>query len=193
MPLLFDNYDGTEKIKEIINIKIREIDSHSHTTWSQLNERVKSEFPHYTVLDHSYSQFPSYLLEILLDEKIINEIRVTKSIILNISLLSSYYTIYFQDYININKPKEKFKSHSIIHSIAYFNCCIDVVSLENALRLKKLVESYFTKYIFIDHRPLFDYKILGGVKYGDFPGDCKEYSLFEFLFDNVSLPNVILE
>lgn len=195
MPHIFNEYNGYYKLKEILKAKIDNISAQKNTKWSILVEDVKKHFPTYKVFDYGYLQFPNYILVIELCIHENNRIVITKSIILNISLLVNYYTIFFEDLIKLKGDADNSNGIKDTHfQMIYFNSCIEEECLENANQLKKIVAQFFNEHSFLEHRQLFENKVLGSKSYGNEFSSTNEAScLYELLFSNDQIPDRILE
>lgn len=195
MPFLYEEYDGYKMFKEKLEKKVNQILAKENTSWVRLVENVRQKFSLKPIFDYSYLQFPSYIMNLELKKNDSKEIEYTKSLVLNISLLVNYYTLFFEDIVKVKKGiDEKGLQNSPYFRIVYFNKCIDKDCFEIAYIIKKISEEVFEEYKFIQHDLLLNNKVQGGNIYGDMRNEeFKEYSLYEYLFSNDSYPNIILD
>ena len=194
LPQIAHEHKGYADIKNRIAVKVNEIIENKKTRWTTLIEDIKKAYPYLQVSDFGHLQFPNYLVSIEVEKNETKQITYTKSLVLCISLLVDYYTVYFEDLVRI-KDKEEGYDHagSLNYDVVYFNSCKERDCFEKGYLLKKLAGQAFSTKKFVDHKILYDYKILGGAKYGDEYNSLNESTIFQFLFNNDELPSEILD
>jgi hypothetical protein len=166
-----------EKINQIINKKLPK------PCYSLMTE-VKKLFKDKIVIKGLERQFPSYGMTIMLNETTQNNIRSQTCITLKISLLTNYYTVFFEEFNwFLNFPASKVTNTPTLFQIfSSSNPAIDPTVLYSN-SLKKIIEENFPNHEFIDHKLLFNKKIEYGFPYQLISNE-KSFPLFAYLFDN---------
>jgi hypothetical protein len=131
--------------------------------------------------NYSFIQFPS-LIAVAEKPTEHGNILATSSFVLCVSLLTPYYTYFFQ-YGHSIKSIVNFNKITFFKNGQFdtFKFSVDVTKIDDA------VKKYFPNYQFIDHYYLMVNNIIGGVPYGksDNYADGKTpYSLYQFLFNS---------
>lgn len=187
-PALYKDYKGQEELKEIIENKIKKIQNHEISPWNTLVKSLKSEIKDYRVQDLSFHQFPSYSLHIYLDAIELNDIlKINQTIVLCLSLLVPYYTIFIESHQIISAYNERQNSNRplrnrIIHAkptgisgISYFNKITSFI--------KELIHKLYPGYEYVNYKTLFEYKIIGGFPYGmSLEFSNKQFTIYDYLF-----------
>jgi hypothetical protein len=186
MPAVFAEYPGYKKLEEIVEKKIDEVSNNIKTPWYFLIEDIKTKFVKYSLFDEGFHQFPSYYAKIEIERSKDGGKEFSRTVIINISLLTDYYTIYFEDFFKYSLYKDnKFGiSRPPTMKIVYCKSCLEKYFLDFIDSLKSVIKQHFPKKEFIDHSILFDHEVDGGTVYGKMleyvPG--KNYSIYEYLF-----------
>jgi hypothetical protein len=185
IPSVKSIYGGDQKIKGIVEKKINQILTKEETVWSSFVQKLEETYSQ-RVFDMGYHQFPSYIATIELDKSENELFQFTQKLVLNISLLCSHYTIYFEDRFVFHYSKTGTLSSNLT---TFFTGKSKEVGTEKADvdSIKKTVELFFPDHSFVDHKTLFDYKLSSGLPYSfsheDYL-DFKSYPLYSFLFDS---------
>jgi hypothetical protein len=137
-----------------------------------------------TIIKGLERQFPSYGMTIMLNDQTSNNICSQTSITLKISLLTNYYTVFFEEFNwFLNFPKYKATNRPILFRIfSSANPSIDQKNLYFS-SLQKIIEEHFPTHKFIEHRLLLNKKIEYGFPYQLITHE-KSFPLFAYLFDN---------
>lgn len=92
-----DYYSGFGKLKELIKNKIKLIEN-KNTPSTTIEHQLIEVFPNDKVINCDYFMFPNYLFKIVLQtHNIQSDFKAEESIIINISLLCDYYTIFLEN------------------------------------------------------------------------------------------------
>lgn len=92
-----DYYSGFGKLKELIKNKIKLIEN-KNTPSTIIEHQLIEVFPNDKVINCDYFMFPNYLFKIVLQtHNIQSDFKLKKGIIINISLLCDYYTIFLEN------------------------------------------------------------------------------------------------
>lgn len=182
-PNLGFEYPGYSDYKLILTDKIMSITENKKTQWTGFIKSLEKEYNPSTIIDMNYLQFPCHLARIELKKESNDEYDFEQSIVINISLLCKYYTIFFEEgykfknYTNqIIKPSVSMLFSNKMNGEDYFQ--------KKMLTLKEKLEPFFSDYQNISHRPLFQYKIIGGFPYSEGESEQETYYLYHFLFDS---------
>jgi hypothetical protein len=128
IPQIYSEYDGIQKVKQIIADKIAVIDSNIETPLSLLVKSLKKEFSDSQIYDYSFFEFPSYQLAIDVERQGFNGIKLNISIHISISLLLKKYTVFINNIYNFEDADYVNKSISLKqYEIVYFEDCKDEI------------------------------------------------------------------
>ena len=113
------------------------------------------------------------------------EVDLNYKLSVRISLLTNHYTVFFEELI-FHKNLRAGSNQAVSMSFTVSSSIGHIANAENMVQtLKTIVESNFPDYKFVNHRLLFCRKIEGGYPHGaDRNPFKKEFSLYNFLFDN---------
>lgn len=178
------NYDGFEEFREILNNKIQVVMDKTESPWTRLRDKIGEIFPDHVILDQSYNQFPSYQIYINLFTKEYDELKYEQSLILNISLLCPYYTVFNETKIEIKRPGKNTQPALTSRFLSLFNT--NNFSKEGLQEINGLIEQCFPRYQFVHHKFLFDSKIEGCGHYGNWQEyeTGNKYPVYLYLFDS---------
>ncbi|RZK38720.1 MAG: hypothetical protein EOO90_21355 [Pedobacter sp.] len=181
-----ESFEGYQKLLAITHVKINQvIDDDLPASFNKLINEVSKEFKDFKVFSEIYKQFPNYALRIELLNKDFEEVSVTYNLKLRLSLLTNFFTVFFEEVI-------LHKNMSYGPTI-YFPLTTNVLSsrlefIENGKsdlnKLKAIVQEIFKEYGYISHISLFNTKILNGIPHGFLADPEVQYPLYSFLFDN---------
>jgi hypothetical protein len=188
IPSLLGEYPGYKRLEEIVAKKINEVSDNIKTPWSALIEDIKMKFGKDNLLDQAFYQFPGYCATIELEKSKEVGKEFARSIVLNISLLTDHYTIFFEDsfkYSMYNDNKYGVSRPPTV-KIIYCKSCLEKYYLDFIGSLKSLISLHLPKHEFIDHALLFDHEIAGGIPYGEAFDSVSNgnNSIYEYLFFN---------
>lgn len=187
MPYLKTNQE--DEIRKIITEKIDE-KSEVNTRWREaLHDFKKMGFSH--VENMSYLQFPNLMASMDLNHEVGN-IKITKSVVVCISLLAPYYTYYYR-----YSHRVKFDLGSLFMGYWVFFNHKPYQSLKPPVDINLVgeqFEKYFPKYEFVNHFALMINQVGSGLPYGFSQGDHlpSHYSYYQFLFDNEQPLNIFI-
>jgi len=177
-------------IKDVVAQKIDGFTNNlTNQSFYKFCEDLKEEITEGRVERASYFNFPNYVCIIELPTKYLDEgsIEVRQSLIICISILVDFYTMYFEERYYFLKFKRG-KSVSPCYAIHFFDEGGE--ALKEKVNLQFILEKmgqYFPTKILAPHNLLKEMKIEGHVPFGNIPppDDLKiAYSFFELLFDN---------
>lgn len=166
-----------EKINQVVDRKLPK-------SCYKLMTNVRKLFKDKTVIKGLERQFPSYGMTIMLNETTQNNIRSQTTITLKISLLTNYYTVFFEEFNwFLNFPAFKVSDRPTLFRI--FSSSNPAIDPENiySRSLKKIIEENFPTHKFIEHKLLFDKKLEYGFPYQLISNE-KSFPIFAYLFDN---------
>ncbi|WP_293305060.1 hypothetical protein [Pedobacter sp. UBA5917] len=179
-------FPGYGRLTAIVKDKIEKLISNTLSeACSKLNSDILNSFRNLTVLNSYHHQFPNYAMDIRFPKIEYPEVDLNYKLSLRISLLTNYYTIFFEEVI-LHKNLKVGSNQSLPMSLTVSSSIAHITDAENMVqKLKTIVETNFPDYKFVNHQLLFSRKIQGGYPHGaDGNPFNKEYSLYDFLFDN---------
>ncbi|RFM28885.1 hypothetical protein [Deminuibacter soli] len=193
-PHYANNYPGYERISDLTAKKIKEQIEHIEGAWEHLFAEVNNLHRSYELIDRAYYQFPCYILNLTLSSLNQNGVTTTTTLVLNISLLVDYFTIYIEDdhiYTKYNSPS---RPH---HTFFLFNKSTDSLQIKQIISdVHDIVIRHFPNHTFVPHNILFNYQVTGGIPFKEeYDADRKSYSIYEYLFlpNPYHYPFVVLE
>jgi hypothetical protein len=179
-------FPGYGRLNAIVKDKIERLVANTlPVAPSKLDSDVRNSFNNLTVLNSYHHQFPNYAMDIRFPKIEYPEVDLNYKLSLRISLLTNYYTIFFEEVIfhkNLRAGSDQAPSMSfaVSSSIGHIADAGNIVQT-----LKTIVGTNFPDHKFVNHALLFSRKIRGGYPHGaDGNPFNKEYSLYNFLFDN---------
>ena len=180
---LFDEtiVDSHEKIRDIISQKISSIMDVNPDFRDPKNillkEMMSAEFVDF--YDISYLQFPNYVFKIVLNTSEKDYTKQSSSIFLVISLLTKFYTVFYEENMNFIGLHDLWPSCEVnLLSEVNFNFDAEGAFFQ---KLKNIAQQVFPDYNFISHTVLLSYTIKIGTPYGQFAK--RDATLYEYLFD----------
>ncbi len=190
---LMGKYEGFSVFRRILDRKINEIAEGHTSSWTMLKDEIKCIFPHQSIIEQSYNQFPSYQLYIRIFERDEKGIRFERRLCLNISLLCQYYTLFFETIVSIKSHNDS--EHSVATSRIFSFFDLEESKKNDIDEIKLLIEKNYKDYQFVHHKILFSYFIEGCGTYSNW----QEYEtgqknpIYLFLFDShLMLENTII-
>ncbi len=184
MPSIMEDYEGYEKYSSILNKKINDVINGTTEKWN-LWKATMTKFNQVQLIDLGYNQFPSFIAKIEIPTNVSSDDIISAEIIVNISLLCNFYTIFVRKFYQvgdsqISNEKSRF---SVLYGL-------EANKNENQIfdcdRIKERVESIFDVYEFIPHKILFDIHVEGAIPYTESVDIAKpRYSVYELLFDSL--------
>ena len=149
-----DYYSGFGKLKELIKNKIKLIEN-KNTPSTTIEHQLIEVFPNDKVINCDYFMFPNYLFKIVLQtHNIQSDFKVEESIIINISLLCDYYTIFLE-----NQYSKYDRSHLlyILQENKFENTIL--IKKEIKHKIDAIITNVFPEKKFINHFILKSLKI----------------------------------
>ena len=182
MPYSNARFPGYQNLLEILSDKINVlIDENRIEPWTSLVDQVKSTFDDYELIDLSFLQQASLTLTVELNSSQNNFLKRSTKLIISISLLGTYYTIFFEENIG---PYGPFKTNYAlpINKIYYKSPSTEIES-DIFQKATKLVQEYYSHYTFLNHIFLLSFPITGATPHGEDMETAKaKYLIFDFLF-----------
>ena len=139
------------------------IESETNTPWTNFIKETRDKFSTIDIQDASYIPFPSYTLLINLGNIKTNNDRCRKTFVLNLSLLTNYFTCYFEDVHDFFNDNER-KGNSNV-SVVYATTSHDTQDKILLDAVKSIIPGHFPDYEFVAHHLLFNTKISGVTTY----------------------------
>lgn len=179
-----------DEIRRIIVGKMKD-QSEVNVQWRKvISEYRKLEFS--LVENRYFIEFPNLMASLDLNHTV-EGIKIQKSVVVCISLLTSYYTYYYtySHWVKLDEGQGSAHLKPLI-----FLDDKSYSSLKPTVNLESIVSPiaiHFPGHKFVEHSVLMSNKIQGGVPYGfdrDLPP--KEYSYYQFLFDSEQPQNIFL-
>ncbi len=187
-PDIAHRYDGYSKIKRIVENKLEMLNTDSNLSlekWGEILYYFKSTFEEFELIDFSYIQAPSLILNIKTLTLSNSYFHFDKSIVLCISLLAKYYTIYCMDRFIPSIESDSAPPSPTI----YARPLRENSSLSKKENINKYLSKTLKEYIFIEHSTIFNAKISGTLPFGvnleDYNYNTNSYPLGVFLFGSV--------
>jgi hypothetical protein len=187
IPQIYKVYPGYKMMEKICHDKILGVQTSKQTPWTKAVEQIDNLSLDGTLYDLNYLQFPNYSASVGAKKELTQGIEITKSIELNVSLLTKYYTIFFLDTFRfLDFGSEGPIPIYPMKMIAYLKMRPTNISLDPILKIKDIVENCFDGYYFVQHDVLFSYKMDGSSIFGSMEDyqSGQLHSLYEFLFSN---------
>jgi len=178
-------YEGFQELQEILLSKHNNVSRNSMPDdIKKLGEKLKSHFSHLPVHFEDYKQFPSYSIVIELGHHHHDGVQHLLRLVIKISLLVNYYTIYFEDIIKYNHLR--YGLGPVNTTVVSFQMQREKDHAQHVNAVEGFLKECFPDYFFVAHELLFALKI----KYGNLIDEELETAnqtkaIFSFLFDNV--------
>lgn len=180
---LMGDYEGFKQFREILTCKINDVMEAKITHWTKLKGDINSLFEEERIVDLSFNQFPSYQINIKSISGEYQGFKIERQLVLNISLLCSYYTLFFETKIHSILTDEN--SDLIIgKQLSFYGT--NHLGKDEEEKTKEFIEKNFAGYQFVHHKILFDYLVDGCGTYSNW----QEYNpgmknpIYSFLFDS---------
>lgn len=177
-------YDGFAAFQDILSDKINVVMEGGDPSWNNLSHELGRIFAGHPLMDQSYNQFPSYQFCITLLEKDDREMKIERRLLVNISLLCPYYTLFFETKMDIKLHNSKSLPQL---TTSVFNLhTTDDPAKSKMEEIRKLVETHFKGYQFAYHKTLFEYHIDGCGTYSNWQEyeAGRKYPVYSYLFDS---------
>ena len=182
-----DFYAGYQQLKGILAEKINKLMANSlPAECLRLEEDTQSLFKNYPVLNSYHRQFPNYALDIKLPDKKYPEIQLSYHLKIRISLLTNYYTLFFEE---VALHKNIMRSLISLNPMVSYAVSSTLVGIDGSQKMienmKNVIQTHFPNHQFVNHNLLMLRKMHGGYPHGTDPNPYNnENSFYNFLFDN---------
>ncbi|SOD15414.1 hypothetical protein [Pedobacter xixiisoli] len=155
-------------------------------TERKLISDIEKEFKEFNVLSEFEKQFPNYSISIQLHEKDIEELTIIYSLELRLSLLTQYFTAFYEErIIHKNSSLHLHTFTPITTSIRSSKTRVANYQEKYMDTIKRIVTVLFPNYSFLSHHLLCKTIITNGVPLGLDPSLSNNgFSVYNFLFDN---------
>ena len=193
--ILNEEFEGYKVLQKLIDTKIHGLtNGQLPKECYALVKEIESFFVNCPINVHFYTNFPSYSIGIELANDTSDYTRRTSWLNVSISLLTNYFTVFFEERNLFNGFKEQNNKNMpiLFRILSSKNHNIDT---ENIFveKIKDIVATLFTEYKYINHRLLFNYKLPNGIPIGFFDPIPNFYPIYAFLFDNwMDLPTTVI-
>lgn len=181
-------FAGFEKYTQILTEKINLVISKERTPWVDFIEKLQSEFAD-SILDMDYLQFPCHLVKITLKKEHHSDYEFERYLVVNVSLLCNYYTLFFEDRFRFKDYTNDIIKPSI--TILFSRKLSEKVHFDDLVtKIESQLVKYFGNYSRINHKLLFDYKVEAVLPYTEGEGEQEvPFSFYQLLFDSFYKPN----
>lgn len=174
-----DNYYGTKEWTKILLEKHDSLREDRSSTWQKLVAQLTDFDLVKQVLDQSYTQFPSLTVQFELKSQS-QELGGRRFMIIDVSLLTPYYTVFFDD-------RYFYHNYTIAGRMKLpFHLSIVFTHADEAARnffseAKALVERFYPAHGYLSHKALMDIKAEGGIPYHIPVVESNAYSAYDLL------------
>ncbi|MFM9909705.1 MAG: hypothetical protein ACKVOW_10165 [Chitinophagaceae bacterium] len=182
-------------ISDIVEKKINNIISGEASNWLNFVRELKNHYPDKMIMDMGYIQFPSYLLNISLEETNFQYGKRKLSLNLALSLLSNFYTIYMSEEYVFTAIEQIDPENAQVSFWRSLRNDVDSSYTKYSHKINYFINQYFPEYTFIPHKLLLSYKIQEISPWPENNAELSlnEASLYILLFDGLSpLNNIIV-
>jgi hypothetical protein len=185
LPTLMDTYSGFKSYSKILDEKINCIIENKTTNWSLLKDQI-TKISQLELTDFGYNQFPSYIAKIKLPSNKNIDCYTTLELVINISLLCKFYTIYIDKTFWINDVNSKSSGNSKFTILCGLKGNESEKYHIKLSEIEASIKSIFVGYTFVSHKILFNTYIDGVVPYSESLDISKpQYSIYNLLFDSL--------
>lgn len=180
------NYPGQSALRSILENKINSLDSQEQTPWSALVTSLRELFQGDELQDLDYLQFPNYLCYIHVGSQEAGNVIVKTKLVLALSLLCDYYTIFFEDIYTTTSYQVPDPTHAPGLAVVSFESHPGFKTHSKEItELKSLIATKFPGYSYLHHKPLFKTPIAAGIPHGEGPSEVPvSYSIYRYLFNS---------
>lgn len=176
---------GSLERNEIITLKLQELTSGVNNQWTKLVKSIE-EAQKLPVRNWAFLQFPNYKLTVEFGETTYpDHITSTRALVLIISLLGPYYTVYFEDIYTISNVISDTNRRPAQFKIVFTEVTPELfpTASEYLATLKKMTTDYFPDYQYLHHKFLMRRKVEGLYQ---LPSEIDNgpHTFFKYLFNN---------
>lgn len=182
LPHTRNDHEGHKKIRKIVTDKINNLIAHKCGDWEKLVAMVSERYEH-SVRDMSHLQFPCYQMIIDMAEHQAAVCCSKRKIVLSISLVGPYYTLFYEDEFRLEGYMDSIEMPPLF-SVLFTQHKTDK-NLEMHLdAIKKDVAVVFPDHQFTEHGILFKYPVHGVYNYTDgLETTQSTWNFYQLLFD----------
>lgn len=182
-----NDYEGYSALIKIVENKIEQIINNDLPSYFyKFVGDINVYFKGFKIIDECHKQFPNYSFSIKLSDKTSNYIHSNSILVIKLSLLANYFTVFYEEINTFEKfSKFKYKYQPLVYRIYSSNN--NVIDPEKAHfdKVIKLIQEYFPSYVFVEHSILFNAKVSNGNPYNQKANkNSTPFSIYDFLFDN---------
>jgi hypothetical protein len=181
-----EEYEGYRILQKIIDTKIDGFTSGKlPDDCYALITQIAECFNNCPVNVHWYTNFPSYSISVELANETMDHIKRTSSLNVKISLLTNYYTIFFEEMNVFNGFKERHDKNKpvLFRILSSKNLNVDTEKTFIA-KVQNIITPLFPGYKYVNHDFLFKKKLPKGIPIGFLDPIPNYYPIYAFLFDN---------
>jgi hypothetical protein len=180
LPHMRDDYLGFQKLLEIQKAKIKEVKELGPKNWNLLVDELNEEWGHNNTMNLAGTPFPCYQTKIFFDAETHLGLKKTTGIIMCVSLLVEHYALFVVDEYDF----VSYSNETPIISQKIISSGEDhpLIGKRNLERLKQQIEKYFPKHQFVNHRVLFNYRILGAFGMAGWFDNLDQNVIYDYLF-----------
>ncbi|NLR81012.1 hypothetical protein [Chitinophaga eiseniae] len=166
----------------IIESKLGNTDTMEASNWTSLVKEISK--PDYAIQDFYFNQSPSYSLNILLDYRDSQQnLQHQRKIILNISLLCPYFTVFLLDTYSFDHLKPMNRHLIPTFRLAHTGTGENGEQGSTFMKdVKEAVMRHFNDYQFVAHDILLKRQVSGTLQLGGQP-QPGPYPIYSYLFD----------
>jgi hypothetical protein len=177
-------YPGYQRLRRVLENKINSTILREENQWTNLVAKVAA-IVEVQVFDQAYEQFPNYVLRINIKTSSMGRYVCNGDVYLVISLLTNFYTVFYQEDVIISEVSDK---RITLVCISEKDSPSEVVKIID--RLKVLVSELFPSHAHIHHKIVFNLRIEGATPHGEdaetignrpVPTFCFLFGLYPFI------------
>ena len=182
--ILNEQFDGFQELRAIMDSKFKQLSDNAFSNnIGYLREELRNKFREFQIDFDDYKQFPSFSFAIELDQASYPTLQHSVRLVVKISLLINYYTIFFEEYITNQEVFSGLGPARV--AIISLRSQTNTRNTNIRTELLDLLQECLQNYHYVDHESLFKLKIHYGL-----PLDAPYITITEtkpvynYLFDN---------
>jgi len=185
-------YEGFQELQAILLVKHNNVSKNSMPDdIKKLGENLRNHFGHLPVHFEYYKQFPSYSIVIELFHHYHDGVQHILRLVIKVSLLINFYTIYFEDAIKYDHLR--YELGPVNTTVVSFQMQRDKDHAQDVIAVERFLKECFPDYFFIGHQLLFGLKIKHGqLIEEEFETAGQTKDVFSFLFDNEAYAGLLV-
>jgi len=180
-----DQYDGFIELRDIIEEKLVQArENKLPTEIGKLIADIEKMYPGIIIHLDSYSGSPSYSISIPIISQDFDSLDRSLTFTLKISLLSNYYTYFFEERVKHKNILPFNGSDPYVSTVISQEAQKEDKERKMAMQIESIFRDCFPSYQFVNHHLLFTIKT-NGVPFGqDYADRKRNYLLYDFLFES---------